>query len=183
MAQLVMVSAAWMTLLALPCAGILFRRPAPRRPATPVHRPRRSASFRRLPAPARLPRRGSAPAPWARRPRPQNRELRRFDRDMQGVDVTGRMDALPPVPIEQLAHDLRRLDRQRRGGPMQSSEATRAAVLQAYDARLRLACRCLGVPEHLQPLQGVDREIERLRVEERLAAAGLALRGYQEDSA
>lgn len=86
------------------------------------------------------------------------------------------MDALPPVPIEQLAFDLRRLDRQLRDGPLRSSEVCMAALMRAYEARLRLACRCLGVPEHLQPLQGVDREIERLRLETQLEAAGLAFR-------
>ncbi|WP_433306438.1 hypothetical protein ACQP2F_20795 [Actinoplanes sp. CA-030573] len=40
-----------------------------------------------------------------------------------------------------------------------------AAVLRAYDARLQLACRHLGVEEHLGPLEGIDRELERLRVE------------------
>nr|WP_232344232.1 hypothetical protein [Actinoplanes awajinensis] len=180
MAQLVVISAAWVTLLGLSCARIVRRRSTPHRPAAPStsgRRPRRHARFRRVPAPGRQPRKGSAPAPWARRPSPQNRDLRRFDRDMQGVDVTVRMDELPPVPIEQLAYDLRRLDHQRRNGPMRYSEKCLAAVMRAYDIRLQLACRCLGVPEHLQPLTGVDREIERLRVEDRLEAAGLALRG------
>jgi len=86
------------------------------------------------------------------------------------------MASLPAVPIEQLAFDLRRLDRQRRSGPMRSSEVGLAAVLQAYDARLQLACQCLGVAEHLQPLQGVDREIERVRLEVQLEAAGLSFR-------
>jgi hypothetical protein len=49
-------------------------------------------------------------------------------------------------------------------------------VLRAYDDRLRLASQCLGVAEHLQELDGIDLEIERVRVEGVLQAAGLALR-------
>ncbi|MFI1995839.1 hypothetical protein [Actinoplanes sp. NPDC020271] len=177
MAQLVVMSAAWITLLVLPCARVLLRRPAPRRPATPGHLPQRGTTFRRVPAPSRQPRKGSAQADRARRPGPPSRDLRRLDRDLAGLDLAARMEALPPVPIEQLAYDLRRLDRQRRNGPLRSSEVCMAALLEAYDARLRLACRCLGVAEHLEPLTGVDREIERLRLEARLEAAGLALRG------
>ncbi len=177
MAQLVVISAAWMTLLVLPCARALLRRPAARRPATPGHLPRRRNSLRRVPSPGRQPRKGSAQADWTRRPGPPSRDLRRLDRELAGLDITARMEALPAVPIEQLAYDLRRLDRQRRSGPLRSSEACMAALMRAYDARLLLACRCLGVPEHLQPLEGVDREIERLRLETRLEAAGLALRG------
>ena len=44
-----------------------------------------------------------------------------------------------------------------------------AAVIAAYDERLRLACRRLGLVEHLQPLAGIDRDIERVRVEGLLA--------------
>ena len=84
--------------------------------------------------------------------------------------------ALDLPSIEQIAYDLRRLDQQRRGGPTQQSEKWRAAVLRAYDQRLCLACRCLGLAEHLEPLEGMDRELERLRVESELQAAGLALR-------
>ena len=48
-----------------------------------------------------------------------------------------------------------------------------AAVLLAYDEWLRLACRSLGVTEHLQPLSGMDRDIERVRVEGELEANGM----------
>jgi hypothetical protein len=104
------------------------------------------------------------------------RALRRLDRAL-------RSDAPAPAPlavdmpsIEQIAYDLRRLDQQRRGGPTQQSEKWRAAVLRAYDQRLCLACQCLGLTEHLEPLEGMDRDLERLRVESELRAAGLALR-------
>ncbi|MEV4349818.1 hypothetical protein AB0J83_35620 [Actinoplanes sp. NPDC049596] len=38
-------------------------------------------------------------------------------------------------------------------------------MLQAYDERLRLACSDVGVSENLAPLVGLDRDLERLRVE------------------
>jgi hypothetical protein len=78
--------------------------------------------------------------------------------------------------IEQIAADLRRLDRQRRAGPTTQSQRWLADVVRAYDERLRLASRCLGVTEYLTPLEGVDRDIERLWVEAELQAAGLSLR-------
>jgi hypothetical protein len=49
-------------------------------------------------------------------------------------------------------------------------------VLRAYDQRLALASRSLGFTEHLGQLDGMDREIERLRVEGLLQAAGIRLR-------
>jgi hypothetical protein len=76
--------------------------------------------------------------------------------------------------IEAIAADLRRLGRQRLGIATRSS-VWHAAVLRAYDERLRLACRCLDVPEHLSQLGGIDLEIERVRVEGLLQAAGLPL--------
>jgi hypothetical protein len=79
-------------------------------------------------------------------------------------------------PIEQIAAELRRLDRQRHSGPTTESVVWLAAVVGAYDRWLRLACRRLDVAEHLQRLEGVDRDIERVRVEGELQAAGLALR-------
>ena len=78
--------------------------------------------------------------------------------------------------IEQIAADLRRLHRQRSAGPTTESTAWLLAVRRAYDDRLRLACTCLGVAEHLDDLDGLDREIERVRVEGELEAAGLILR-------
>jgi len=77
-------------------------------------------------------------------------------------------------PIEQLATDLRRLGRQRVGIAMRSP-LWFAAVQRAYDDRLQQACRALGVEEHLDALEGVDREIERVRVEGELQATGLVL--------
>ena len=107
----------------------------------------------------------------------RRRQDRRLDRDLRRVDVGARLAELALPSIEQIAYDLRRLDRQRRSGPTGDSEVWLAAVQRAYDDRLRLACHCLGVPEYLQPLEGMDREMERVRVEDRLEAAGLSLRG------
>jgi len=104
------------------------------------------------------------------------RALRRLDRALCSEAPVPSPRTPGPPSIEQIAYDLRRLDQQRRGGPTQQSEKWRAAVLHAYDQRLCLACQCLGLAEHLQPLQGMDRDLERLRVESELQAAGLALR-------
>ncbi|MET7419325.1 hypothetical protein [Dactylosporangium sp. NPDC005555] len=78
-------------------------------------------------------------------------------------------------PIEQLAADLRRLNRLRVG------VATRSpvwfnAVQRAYDGALRVACAQLGIDQYLDQVSGVDLEVERLRVEGELQRAGLALR-------
>ena len=48
---------------------------------------------------------------------------------------------------------------------------------RAYDDRLSLACLELEIPQHLRELTGVDLEIERVRVEGELEAAGLGLVG------
>jgi hypothetical protein len=93
------------------------------------------------------------------------------------LDAMGRSDQLP---IEQIASDLRRLGRQR------LDLATRnpvwhEAVRRAYDDRLRLACGCLGITQHLAELDGVDLEIERVRVEGELHAAGLFFGGSDAD--
>jgi hypothetical protein len=78
--------------------------------------------------------------------------------------------------IEQIAADLRRLHRQRSSGPTLESSAWLTAVQRAYDDRLCLACASLGVPQHIEALDGIDRDIERVRVEGALEAAGLSLR-------
>ncbi|MDR7279620.1 hypothetical protein [Catenuloplanes atrovinosus] len=98
--------------------------------------------------------------------------LRRLDRRWDGLPA----DPDPPSPaIEFLAADLRRLYRHRLGIATHSL-VWHIAVLRAYDARLRLASRCLDIPEHLAEVVGMDLEIERLRIESELEAAGLVLR-------
>jgi hypothetical protein len=108
------------------------------------------------------------------RARRRDRELRRLDRALRTRAPAPGVVGAPPS--EQIAYDLRRLGHQRSHGPCRESERWRAAVLRAYDQRLCLACRALGVTEHLEPLEGMDRDLERLRVESELQAAGLALR-------
>jgi hypothetical protein len=77
-------------------------------------------------------------------------------------------------PIEQIAADLRRLGRQRLGIATRST-VWFTAVQRAYDDRLRMACRSLGVEQHLDELDGLDLEIERVRVEGELLSAGVVL--------
>jgi len=84
-------------------------------------------------------------------------------------------DAKPAgPPIEQIAADLRRLGRQRIGVATRSP-VWFAAVQRAYDDRLSLACLELEIPQHLRELTGIDLEIERVRIEGELAAAGIGL--------
>ena len=113
---------------------------------------------------------------WSQRCRQDGQGLRDLDRAMRSVDPIPSLNAMTKPSIEQLEIDLRRLDRQRRVGPTRQSLRWLAEVEQAYDDRLCLACRCLGVTEHLQPLEGMDRDLERVRVEDQLEAAGLTLR-------
>jgi hypothetical protein len=85
------------------------------------------------------------------------------------------VDSDPKRPtIEQLAADLDRLGRQRMD-IAHRSEVWQTAVTRAYDERLRLACDCLGIEQHLAVLNGVDLEIERVRVEGEVQGAGLPL--------
>jgi hypothetical protein len=77
-------------------------------------------------------------------------------------------------PIEQLAADLRRLSQQRLGIAMRST-VWFTAIQRAYDDRLRLACRSLDIEQHLDELNGIDQEIERVRVEGELVSAGIVL--------
>ena len=77
-------------------------------------------------------------------------------------------------PIEELAADLRRLARQRTGAAS-NSPFWFAAVERAYDERLNLACRELEIVHYLDELTGIDLDIERVRVEGLLQAAGLGL--------
>ena len=105
----------------------------------------------------------------------QRRRLARLDRTL-----TTRCGAWPVCqgpPIETIATDLRRL-RSQRDGVAQRSPVWFTAVEKAYDERLRLACDRLDIEAHLDELTGMDREIERLRVEGELEAAGLRLTGF-----
>jgi hypothetical protein len=80
-------------------------------------------------------------------------------------------------PIERIAADLRRLSAaigQLRAG---TSAIRRRALVSAYDSNLVAACRALGVPNSLDELrEGMDREIEKMRMEAALERAGLRFR-------
>lgn len=115
---------------------------------------------------------------WRERRR-ERRTIARLDRAIEADALTrdidlSEFDRADRRPLEQLAADLRRLGGQRLGGNARSM-VWHGAVLQAYDDRLRLACRALGITEHLAELSGVDQQIERIRVEGVLHAAGLTL--------
>jgi hypothetical protein len=107
--------------------------------------------------------------------RRERRGLARLDRSFGPLEEPA---PAPDPPIEKLASDIRRLRRQR-AGIAQRSPMWRAAVEDAYDDRITLACKCLDIDAHLAELTGVDREIERVRLEGELEAAGLALHGYE----
>lgn len=80
------------------------------------------------------------------------------------------------VPVEAIAADLRRLAGMRRSLRRGDSRARQQGVLRAYDEVLGTACAALDVPHALGDLPpGFDRDLERLRVEEALRAAGLVL--------
>ncbi|WFE45240.1 hypothetical protein [Verrucosispora sp. WMMD1129] len=83
------------------------------------------------------------------------------------------LDRAERRPLEQIAADLRCLRRDRAGGSR--PVVWHRDVLHAYDDRLRLACQALGITEHLAELSGLDRQLERVRVEAELDAAGLRL--------
>jgi hypothetical protein len=80
-------------------------------------------------------------------------------------------------PIERLAADLRRLAAACLDCPRGTSRARRLGLLTAYDEALAAACAALEVPQVLDTLPvGVDRELERMRVEAALESAGLSFR-------
>ncbi|MEU1885350.1 hypothetical protein ABZ491_07700 [Micromonospora rifamycinica] len=120
---------------------------------------------------------------WRRRRR-DRQTIARLDRafaaDASGLDVDlTELDRPDRRPLELLAADLRRLGHHRLAAGGRS--VVYRSVIDAYDDRLRAACRALGMVEHLAELAGVDREIERVRVEGALAAAGLGLPAVRAD--
>lgn len=119
---------------------------------------------------------------WRERRR-ERRTIARLDRAIEADALTRDIDLSEfdrdgRQPIERVAADLRRLGGHRlaAGG---RSVVWHGAVIGAYDDRLRAACRALGITEHLSELDGVDREIERVRVEGVLVAAGLPVPATQ----
>ena len=126
--------------------------------------------------PGFLRRRRRLVAPGGALSRRDRRRLARLDKCF-GTEPAPQFSS-DTLPIEKVAADLRRLRRQR-AGIAQRSPVWRAAIEDAYDDRLRLACQRLGIDEHLTELSGFDREIERVRLEGELEAAGIALHGYE----
>ncbi|HEX7307440.1 hypothetical protein [Lentzea sp.] len=96
------------------------------------------------------------------------------------VKALRRLRPPPPVPdhrpIERIAADLRRVRRARaRFGPGVSA-AKKIGARQAYDALLVQACAAVGVEHRFGVLpEGVEREVERFRVETRLKDLGLSV--------
>lgn len=118
---------------------------------------------------------------WAewREQRRERRTIARLDRAIEAEALTRDIDLTEfdrdgRRPLDQIATDLRRLGGHRLAAA-DRSVVWHGAVIEAYDERLRAACRALGIDEHLAELDGVDREIERVRVEGLLHAAGLTL--------
>lgn len=111
---------------------------------------------------------------WAETRLGRRWQLSRLGRGLGEITTTDRQRPQCP-PIEQVAGDLRRLNRLR-GGIATRSRVWFVAVQQAYDEGLRLACGQLGVEEHLGELGHLDLDLERLRVEGELQRAGLVLR-------
>lgn len=79
-------------------------------------------------------------------------------------------------PVQRIAADLRRLAAAVRELPRGTSRARQQGMLRAYDEVLVSGCAALDVPQVLGTLPpGLDRDLERLRVEAALRAAGLAI--------
>jgi hypothetical protein len=79
-------------------------------------------------------------------------------------------------PIELIASDARRLRGELASVPSGTPMARRRGLTSAYDDVLVDACRALGVPDTLSGLApGMQRDCERLRVEQELQDVGLRL--------
>jgi len=100
-----------------------------------------------------------------------------------GVRVGRALHVLPQVPLatanpplETVVADLHRIGRELDSPAPGLPMAKRRGALQAYEDRLLDACRALEVPDTLDGLaEGIDRDAERLRLESRLAEAGLVV--------
>lgn len=96
--------------------------------------------------------------------------------DGVGARIRRRTPAATAPPIERLAADLRRVHRSLADCPPGTPAVRREAARQAYDALLCQACTAVDVTNRLDTLpEGMERELERLRVEESLREAGLAI--------
>lgn len=96
--------------------------------------------------------------------------------DGVGERIRRRRVVATSLPIEQLAADLRRVHRLLVQCPDGTPMVRRIATRDAYDELLRQACTAVDVSHDLDTLaEGVERDMERLRVEEALRSAGLTI--------
>jgi len=96
--------------------------------------------------------------------------------DAIGERVRRRRVTPKGLPIEQLAADLRRVHRLLVQCPDGTPMVRRVATRDAYDELLRQACTAVDVSHELDALpEGMERDMERLRVEEALRDAGLTI--------
>jgi len=80
-------------------------------------------------------------------------------------------------PIEEVAHNIRRLGGEYHGGHPGRSWVKSEALRRAYDEALDRGCRALDVTTDLLDLHpGTERDAERMRVEHLLTTAGLVMR-------
>ena len=92
--------------------------------------------------------------------------------------VLARLRSRRPVPdgppIERLAADLRRVHRSLVRLAPDAPMVRRRATHQAYDTLLAQACQAVGEIHWLDTIpEGIEREVERLRVEDALRRSGL----------
>jgi len=96
--------------------------------------------------------------------------------DLIGERIRKRRVVAKSLPIEQLAADLRRVHRLLVQCPDGTPMVRRVATREAYDELLRQACVAVEVRHELDELpEGMERDMERLRVEEALRSAGLTI--------
>ena len=80
------------------------------------------------------------------------------------------------LPIERIARNARRVRGELAAVPSGTPMARRRGLTSAYDDLLVDACRALGVADTFSSLEpGLQRDCERLRVEQRLQDVGLRL--------
>src|SRR4051794_39429900 len=78
------------------------------------------------------------------------------------------------LPIEKLAADLRRLRPECRSAHPDARSAKQKRTVASYDTALMATARALDVDTSLADLpDGMDREVERRRLEQALESAGL----------
>jgi hypothetical protein len=80
----------------------------------------------------------------------------------------------PRIPLEKITADLCRLSTAMRDVPPEASRARKHGLIRAYDDVLGKAALALDLPQALDELPlGMDRDLERIRVETQLRDAGL----------